>query len=121
VLGQCAWRLGLGLWLRLGLGLSHDVRRRGGCLDDRPASTGLRYWLWDCLHILASGDGHATSHNRGGGDAETSASDEIAACNYRSYVFLSGFRADGLGRLLACRAVVFRHQTSPFPELLAPG
>jgi hypothetical protein len=44
----------------------------------------------------------ATRNDCGGGDAEPSSRDEVAAGNYRPSMLFSWFGADWLGRLLAC-------------------
>jgi hypothetical protein len=54
------------------------------------------------LNTWPGGDRDATSNDCGGGDAEPSSRDEIAARDNRSSVLFSWFRADWLGRLLAC-------------------
>jgi hypothetical protein len=89
VLGQGA----IGLRLSLGLRLGRDVWRWGwcGCLDRDTAGARLHDGLgcWNRLATLARGDRDATCHDRGGGDAQTCARDEIAPGHYGSSGFSS--------------------------------
>jgi hypothetical protein len=105
--------------------LTHRLRlgcdtRRWRRRDNRSARSRLRNGLrrWNGLHTLTSCHAHPASHDRRGGDAEPSPSDEVASGDYRPSVFFSGLLIDRVGRLVACWTVVFRHQTSPFPERL---
>src|SRR5262249_58919684 len=103
--------LGGGLW------------RGCGRLHHGSTRVGLYHRLRDGLSVLAGGDRNTTCHNCGGGDAESRACNEIAAgYNWSSALAaFTGFYTRRLGWLLACRTVVFRHQTSPFPGAPAPG
>jgi len=116
VLGQraCRGRCGcLSGRLRLG---RNTWRGRDYCSTGRHL--GDRLSCWDCLYTLSSCDRDATRDDCGGGDAESGTGDEIAPGDNRSSMLFSWLGTDRLGRLVACWIVVFRHQTSPFPERL---
>jgi hypothetical protein len=54
------------------------------------------------LNTWPGGYRDATSNDCGGGDAEPSSRDEVAARDNRSSMLFSWFGADWLGRLFAC-------------------
>jgi hypothetical protein len=91
------------LWLRRWLRLSRNTWRRRGrhnCSTGPGLNDGLR--CRSCLDTWPGGYRDATCNDCGGGDAEPSSRDEIAAGDHRSSVLFSWFGADWLGRLPAC-------------------
>jgi hypothetical protein len=91
--------------LRLGRGLrlGRNTWSWRRC-DNRSTGPGLNDGLRSrsSLDAWPCGYRNATSNDCGGGDAEPSSRDEIAARDNRSGMFFSWFCGDWLGRLLAC-------------------